>query len=305
LALISANEIGLFDNVRAFSYGIGGAESNVAIAVSRLGQPASWLGAVGQDATGDLIQRRLTAEGVVVHAIRVEAPTGLMVKHHRLAGHANIDYHRAGSAGSRLQPEDLPEEHIQQSGILHLTGITPALSATARDTVFAAAELARQNNVTVSLDINYWSRLWKPDETTPVLKKLTALAYIIFAEPEEAQILLDPEVRATDKLARGIAALSPTEVIIKDGARGATAVIGDRLLTQPAVPVTTLDTVGAGDAFVAAYLAEHLKGADPQQRLYLAACAGAFAVSVPGDCENLLYTYELALVSESHEDARR
>ena len=109
---------------------VGGAESNVAISVVRLGGQATWVGRVGDDELGDLVLAQLRGEGVDVrHAVRDDgAPTGLMIKippdEHRRAGHLLP----AGSAGSRLSPADIPVDAVRAAGALHVTGITPALS---------------------------------------------------------------------------------------------------------------------------------------------------------------------------------
>jgi 2-dehydro-3-deoxygluconokinase len=105
---------------------------------------------------------------------------------------------------------------------------------------------------------------------------------VVFAGPEEAALFIGAEP-ALD----GLAALGPAEVIVKDGPRGCTALIDGARFTVPALPVQVVDPVGAGDAFVAGYLAERLAGVKPEQRLTTAIAAGAFAVSVPGDCEGL------------------
>ena len=132
MGLISALDIGPLEASRGFRYGIGGAESNVAIRVARLGGSAAWFGRLGADATGTMISRRLRAENVEVLAVvDDQRPTGLMVKHHRFAHAAHLDYHRSGSAATALTPADLPATAIQNAAILHVTGITPALSASA------------------------------------------------------------------------------------------------------------------------------------------------------------------------------
>jgi 2-dehydro-3-deoxygluconokinase len=143
LGLISTSDIGPVEFAHQFRLSIGGAESNVAIGAARLGAPVTWIGRLGCDSTGDMIERRLRAEGVRVHAIRDGGFTGLMLRHQRLAGHFSVDYHRAGSAGSRLCARDIPDDLLAGAAILHLTGITPALSESARHAVLDAAERAR------------------------------------------------------------------------------------------------------------------------------------------------------------------
>ena len=140
---VRAREAIALEYARGFHFGIGGAESNVAIGVSRLGGSATWLGRVGPDAAGDLIERRLRADGEHTVVLRDPAITGLMVKYRRTGGLLHVDYHRAGSAGSRLTPADVPVALLESARVLHVTGITPALSDTARAAVFHAVETAR------------------------------------------------------------------------------------------------------------------------------------------------------------------
>jgi 2-dehydro-3-deoxygluconokinase len=290
MGLVAADGIGPLEYARSFSFGIGGAESNVAIGVARLGQPATWFGRVGRDSTGDLIRRRLAAEQVRVLAIEDDAFTGLMVKHRRSGTALHVDYHRAGSAGSRLTPADVPVHEVQAAAVLHVTGITPALSLSARATVFHAVEVARAAGVTVSVDVNYRSKLWSSYDAAPVLRDLVSRADIAFAGPEEAALVGAPSLTA-------LAALGPAEVIIKDGARGCTALIAGTTLQVPALSVQVIDPVGAGDAFVAGYLTERLAGAAADVRLRTAIAAGAFAVTVPGDCEGLARRADLGVTS--------
>jgi 2-dehydro-3-deoxygluconokinase len=297
MGLVTADGIGPMEYARSFSFGIGGAESNVAIGAARLGAAVTWLGRVGPDATGDLIERRLRAEQVRTLAIRDEAFTGLMVKHRRTGSVLHIDYHRAGSAGSRLNPTDIPAAEIQNASIVHVTGITPALSDSARAAVFQAIETARSAGVPVSVDVNYRAKLWSRFDAAPVLRDLVSRADVVFAGPAEAALFVDGSAPLD-----GLAKLGPAEVIVKDGARGCTALIDGSRYTLPALPVQVVDPVGAGDAFVAAYLTERLAGLPPEARLRTAIAAGAFAVTVPGDCEGLPRRDDL--VSTSDDVAR-
>lgn len=301
MGLVAADGIGPLEFAKGFSLGIGGAESNVAIGVARLGGDATWLGRVGPDATGDLIERRLRAEGVHAVVIRDQSFTGLMVKYHRTGALLHVDYHRKGSAGSRLTPADLPADLLTTAEILHVTGITPALSDTARATTFQAVETARAAGVTVSVDVNYRAKLWSRYDAGPILRDLVSRADIVFAGPEEAEVLLGPGVPP----AEGLAALGPAEVVIKDGARGCKALIAGERLAAKALEVKVVDPVGAGDAFVAGYLSDHLAGAKPADRLATAIAAGAFAVTVPGDCEGLPSRADLATLLSATDNVAR
>jgi 2-dehydro-3-deoxygluconokinase len=301
MGLVAADGVGPLEHARGFHFGIGGAESNVAIGVARLGGSATWLGRIGPDAAGDLIARRLRAEGVHTMAIRDQAFTGLMVKYRRTGALLHVDYHRAGSAGSRLSPADVPAEVVGAARILHVTGITPALSDTARAAVFHAVETAREAGVTVSVDINYRAKLWSRYDAAPVLRDLVSRADVVFAGPDEAALVLG----TSESVADGLAALGPTEVVIKDGPRGCTALIAGDRFSVKALDVTVVDPVGAGDAFVAGYLADRLAGAAAAERLSTAVAVGGFAVTVPGDCEGLPSRADLAALLSATDDVAR
>ncbi|WP_072691775.1 sugar kinase [Rhodococcus marinonascens] len=307
MGLLTAQDVGLLELSRQFRYGIGGAESNVAIGVARLGGSVTWFGRIGHDATGDMIERRLLAEQIATIAIRDRHPTGLMIKHHRFAHIAHLDYHRHHSAATALHPKDIPHDAIRRSRILHVTGITPALSPSAAETVTAAVEIAHSAGLFVSIDVNYRRKLWDPDTAAPVLRRLVEQGDIVFAGPEEARLVLGDDAAAGDTddvLGQALATLGPAEVIIKSGSRGCTALIDGETHQMPAIPVDALDTVGAGDAFVAGYLAEHLRGTPPEQRVRTAIHVGALAVTVPGDCEGLPTRADLELPLNS-EDVQR
>ncbi|AWL41267.1 MULTISPECIES: sugar kinase [unclassified Streptomyces] len=304
---ISADQIGLLDTSRTFSVSVGGAESNVAVAAARLGADATWAGRLGRDSVGDLVERRLRTEGVRRRITRDDGFTGLMVCSRRTNAGVRVDYHRAGSAGSRLTPEDVGEDLIRQADVLHATGITPALGPTARTTTSWALRTAREAGVTVSLDVNYRAKLWSPREAAPVLRELVTQADIVFAGPEEAALVLgtqDVYAREPLEAARALVALGPRTAVVKDGPRGCAAVIDGRAYVREAVPVRTVDPVGAGDAFVAGYLAELLAGRDAGARLTTATRTGAYAVTVPGDCEGLPFRHELDAFTAAEDVAR-
>jgi 2-dehydro-3-deoxygluconokinase len=237
---------------------------------------------------------RIRAEGVDVAGVVRDpgAPTSLMFKERRTAELVRVRYYRRNGPGSRLEPGDLDPDQVAAAGVLHVTGITPALSDSARATVDKAIELARAAGVPVSFDLNYRSALWPPDRAAAVCRDLAARADIAFAGDDEAELLGlagDPA-----DLARGLAALARGHAVVKLGERGAVAAVDGQVHPVQAVPVRAVDPVGAGDAFVAGYLAETLAGRPVPERLATAAACGAFAVTVPGDWEGLPSRDELA-----------
>lgn len=304
MALLTAEHPGPLAHVSSMGLGIGGSESNVAIGVQRLGGNAVWCGRTGTDSLGSLVRREIRAEGVTVRCTEDPgAPTGLMLKERRTMSTQKVSYYRAGSAGSRLAPEDLDPALITGAAILHVSGITPALSTSAAATIREAIAIARSAGVRVSFDLNYRANLWTAAEAGHSYRELIPLTDIVFAGDEEAALAVGPAEDPAE-LARRLAELGPAQAVIKLGSKGAVARIDGELHHQPAVPIDPIDTVGAGDAFVAGYLAELMAGKDASQRLELAARTGAFACLAYGDWEGLPTRSELALLDQSESVTR-
>jgi 2-dehydro-3-deoxygluconokinase len=178
--------------------------------------------------------------------------------------------------------------------VFHATGITLALGADPAAAITDAVAVARDAGTIVSFDLNYRHALWSETEAAPALTAAVRSADVVFAGPEEARIL----VGTADPVAAALAleALGPRQVLIKLGADGCLARIDGATFAVGAPPVPVVDTVGAGDAFVAGYLAELTEGAAPAVRLATAVAAGAFAVTVAGDWEGLPDRHALALL---------
>ncbi|MDR5701209.1 sugar kinase [Agromyces aerolatus] len=276
--------------------GVGGAESNSAIAARRLGVAACWVSRVGDDAIGRRVVRELRAEGVDVRAaVDPMAPTGILLKDTPRSGVTEVQYYRAGSAASRLDTHDIDRAELVADDVLHLTGITPALSVSAQRAVFGALAAARAVGARVAFDVNHRSRLWSSDHARPIYRRLVAAADLVFAGDDEVALVLGTD--ATDgpeALARGLSALGPSEVVMKLGDRGAGSLVAGVWSARPAVPVAVADTVGAGDAFAGAYLAGLMQGRDAAARLELAIRNGAAACTHPGDWEGAATHTELA-----------
>lgn len=282
-------------NGEAMTFGMGGSESNVAIGASRLGVPASWVGRVGDDPAGELIRRELRAEQVEAIAVSDPAPTGLMIRWRPAHTRGRVVYHRRDSAGAHLQRGDIPEEAVRRAAVFHSTGITLAIGSGPAAAVAHARAVARAAGRLVSFDLNYRRALWSPDEAAQSCCGVVPECDIVFAGLEEARMLTG----TADPLgaARALEAMGPSQVLIKLGADGCLARIDGTTLEMSAPAVSVVDPVGAGDAFVAGYLAELIEGADASRRLATAVAAGGVAVSVPGDWEGLPHRDALELLS--------
>ncbi|OLR92710.1 sugar kinase [Actinokineospora bangkokensis] len=281
--------------------GVGGAESNVAIAVARLGGRATWVSRVGDDALGRAVTREVRAEGVDVRApLDPGAPTGLMVKEVRGGHPSAVRYYRAGSAASRLSESDVDPELVAAADVLHLTGITPALGPGPLRAVERAIALARAAGVPVSFDVNHRRTLWADSRAAPVLARLVASADLVFAGVEEAELVLG-RGGTDEELAAGLTALGPATAVLKLGERGALAHADGRFVPAPTTPVRVVDPVGAGDGFVGGYLAELVLGEPVERCLATANAVGGYACTVPGDWEGLPTRADLAAAARSGE----
>jgi 2-dehydro-3-deoxygluconokinase len=167
--------------------------------------------------------------------------------------------------------------------------------------------------VVVSLDVNYRSKLWSRDQAGAVLAPLARHAIIVIASDDELDLVAVPrdgsgEATSPADEARAAAHLldlGVSEVVVKRGAAGAAVHTADGLLEAPAIPVTCVDTVGAGDAFTAGYLSARLDGEDVAGRLKRGILAGAFAISTRGDWEGLPRREELALLDAARGSTQR
>ncbi|MET0853780.1 MAG: sugar kinase, partial [Microterricola sp.] len=188
LGLLVASRIGRLELVPTMDLGFGGAESNVAIGLARLNVPVTWMGRLGNDALGRLIERELRAEGVKSAATHdPTAPTALMLKERPAVGSSAVSYYRAGSAGSRLGPEHLDVARIREARILHVTGITAALGAGPRAALEAAIDAAIDGGTIVSFDVNHRSRLWSHATAASAYREIAARADVVFAGDDEAE----------------------------------------------------------------------------------------------------------------------
>ncbi|MGW3289709.1 sugar kinase [Streptomyces sp. NPDC001002] len=266
---------------------VAGAESNVAMYLADLGRPVSWLSALGDDAFGRRVRTAVAAAGVDVTGVRTDPdrPTGLLVKDPGRE-RTRVHYYRAGSAASALGPDVLDDPRLGSAALLHLTGITPALSASCRDLVRRALDTpADSRPYAISFDVNHRPALWPDDGTAAtVLRELADRADIVFVGLDEAQ-----ELWGADLQPGGVRRLlaGPRILVVKDGGRAAHAFLAEAEaegeFTVPALPTDVVEPVGAGDAFAAGFLAGLLRGDDPRRALRLGHITAASALKVTGD----------------------
>ncbi|MGW3213664.1 sugar kinase [Streptomyces parvus] len=213
---------GRLADVPSFGRGIGGAESNVACALAAAGHRAAWVGRVGADGFGDHLVETIASYGVDTSAVRRDPvrPTGIYFRTatDRGTDTHEVAYYRAGSAASAMSPANVPYEELFAGRVLHLSGITAALSG---DCLALLRELtaARPGRPLVSFDVNHRPHLWRGgDADASVLLELARRSDLVFVgedEAEEAWGIVGAEaIRA--------AVPEPAVLVVKRGSAGAT-----------------------------------------------------------------------------------
>jgi 2-dehydro-3-deoxygluconokinase len=292
LASFVATTPGPLAEMVGFERHVAGAEANVAVGLARLGHSVTYVGRIGGDGFGTAIVRRLRGEGVDVRHLTVDpdAPTAVMFRERRALGAMDVAYHRSGSAGSRLSTEDVEraagDGAFQGARWLHLTGITPALSATARTATTMALEVGREAGLLISLDINLRRRLWSDEAAAPVMRELVRGVDVVLGSADELAVVAGTDAdRDPAELVAHVSSLGPATVVAKLGADGAIGLEADGSVVRvEAIPVpVVLDTVGAGDAFCAGFIAGRLDGVDLETALRMGNACGALAVAAIGD----------------------
>lgn len=282
---------------------IGGAESNVAIALARLGVTAGWVSCLSSDEPGQLVLDRIRGEGVDTSRVRriQHRPTGLFLRE-QIGREARAYYYREGSAACEMSPDFFDLDYLKSADFLHLTGITPALSKSCRDFTLWAAEQARESGVRVSFDVNYRSKMWAAEEARKFVEELLPLIDVLFVGDEEALALWGEDDVG---FMRELSAEGPPEVVLKWGAEGGLALLDNETFEQPAYSVIEVDPVGAGDSFAAGYLAGYLWDLNVKDRLQIACAMGAYSVMTLGDYEGLPDRDELEAFSSGKKTLGR
>jgi 2-dehydro-3-deoxygluconokinase len=304
LVLFAATEAGPLAEASRFERFAAGAELNVAIGLARLGCDVGYLSRVGDDSFGQFLLGILDREGIDRTGVAVDRghPTGFMLKSRAEGGQdPAIEYHRRGSAASRMAVDTMPTTLGPRVRHLHLTGISPALSESCRELALHLARAARAAGCRVSFDPNLRPRLW-PDQATMVatLAELAAAADIVLPGLAEGRLLTgaeSPQDIAAHYFERGV-----QEVVIKLGADG--AYCADRhgaAAFVPGVPVArVVDTVGAGDAFAVGVISARLEGLPLLAATARGNLLGARAIQYPGDSDGLPTRAQLQAETAKH-----
>ncbi len=256
--------------------GHGGDTSNCAIAAARQGAKVGYVTHVGNDSFGRSFMELWAQEGIDTSTVRKveDAQTGIYFVTHGPDGH-EFSYVRAGSASSRMGAADLPLGALASAKILHVSGISQAISELAADAVFAAIRHVRDAGGRVSYDTNLRLKLWPLDRARAVIHAAVAMCDIVLPGYDDAVELCqrtDPDAIVDFYLGLGAGVVALTL-----GERGTLVATAQDRRHVPALPVRAVDATGAGDTFDGAFLARLVAGDGPFEAARYANAAAALS----------------------------
>jgi 2-dehydro-3-deoxygluconokinase len=293
------------EQATVFEAEVGGSESNTAVALARLGLSAAWLSRLPANSLGQKVARTLAGQGVDVSHVAWSDPGPLArgaeggerlgLYFVELAGSprdGQVLYDRRDSAFSRMQPEHLPAELFQPGRVrlLHLTGITPALSPSAAATALAAMNAARESGSIISFDLNYRARLWTPEAARAGCEPFASAADILIMPLRDAISIydLDPSTSAEEALDQLRGTYPQAAIILTLGGDGALGCEpGGMPQQQPVFTAADIGRIGGGDAFAAGVLYGRLQSEAGHgwlaEALRWGAAMAALKYTIPGD----------------------
>jgi 2-dehydro-3-deoxygluconokinase len=288
---------------------VGGAESNLAIALARLGKQVAWWSRLPDNPLGRHVAQRVRTFGVDVSGVYWQSGARLgtyFIEFGAAPRPTQVVYDRANSAASQMQPDDFDWSVLKQARRLHLTGITPALSQSCLETVRRAIREAHEAGVEISFDLNYRAKLWSWDECRPVMDELASQSHMVLGATRDAQNLIAETLEGEALVRRLHERWHGATVIMTQGAEGAVAFDGKSCYDVTAFrDVQVVDRIGAGDAFDAGVLCALLDGKSLLEAMRYGHAVAALKMTMHGDMALVSRDEVEALLAEETTDVRR
>ena len=225
-----------------------------------MGHSVGWFSKLGDDPFGRYIYKSIRGEGVDVSSCLFtdKAQTGLIFKEQLSVDDLNVYYYRKNSAASLMEAAELDEKYVAQAKILHITGITPALSESCYQTVMKAIHIAKKNKMIIVFDPNLRLKLWAAEQAKSVFNKIASYADVILPGLDEGQFMTG--MTEVEDIADTLMGDADKTIIIKLGRDGAYLRTRDEKAYIEGFPVKyVVDPVGAGDGFAAGIISGILR----------------------------------------------
>ena len=301
MALLIADTTGPLEEVEHFTRALSGAEVNVSIGLSRLNHQVEYLTRLGDDPFGHYIENQLKKNNIGTSMVTYDSVyrTGIQLKNRVTDGSdPYAPYYRKGSAASHISVKEIDALDLTDVELVHVTGIPPALSESAREATFRLMERAKEEGIFLTFDPNLRPALWENEETMiRVINELAQNTDVVLPGIGECAILAGTEdVEAAADFYQNLGAKT---VVIKDGSNGAYVRDGKASYRVPGYKVTNVvDTVGAGDGFAVGVLSGLLEGLEMKESVLRGNAIGAIQVMNISDNEGLPTHEELKKFQE-------
>lgn len=264
---------------------VAGAEANTAIALAQLGRSVSWVSGLPKSPLGRKVGRELRANGVDTSHVQWVDGARMGLYFVELAGPprpVSVVYDRAGSAAATMAATHLPAEVIASAEVIHLSGITPALSESCRLLSLDVAERARSGRARLTVDINYRAKLWSPEDARSCLSDLARGADVVVITREDANDVFEVRGVPMDMATRLRNMLEAGCVVLTLGDGGSIWVSDHGTGSESAIPTVIVDRLGAGDAFMAGVI-DGLLADDMERGVKTGTVLASLALGTRGD----------------------
>lgn len=278
-----------FEHQREMEAHVGGSESNTAVGLARLGHHVCWLSRLTDNPIGRMIANSIAFHGVDCSQViwTDQDRVGLyFMERGAPPRRSDVIYDRAGSAMSKICPEDLPQDlYDRRFKIFHTSGITLGISESASRTAVFAARQAREHGSLVSFDLNYRAKLWKVEQAVVAMNPMCELADFIFLPGRDVQPLFGINAGQPHEILRRLSAKWPgTRIVLTLGSQGSAMIdLAGQIHQRPAYACTEVERLGGGDAFTAGFLSAILQGMHEDDALSWGNAVASLKYSMPGD----------------------
>ena len=284
------------EQTRSLDLNVGGAELNVAVGVTRLGMKSAWVSKLPKNGLGYLIRDRAQEFGVDCSHIvwSDQGRAGLYFLELGASPRASsVLYDRSSSAISMIRRGEVDWTKIfAGSQHFHVSGITPALSASAAEVTGEALKAAKKAGCTISYDLNYRKKLWTPADAKKIQEPMMADVDILITTEEDTNVVFGIKEKdyeaAAQKLVQTfkfkiVAITLREDLSVWRNNWTAIAYQDGKIYRDRKYEVEIVDRVGAGDSFTAGFLHGWLKEKDVQKGVQYGNAFAALKHTFPGD----------------------